>query len=365
LFLRQLPFSLELCCFLLIPSPKPQAATQPSKQTFLPEYEILPSLRFSFQLISDFSQMRLPFFNKLIPFFLFLLAMACSPRNYNVDMKPKPEVKPLDAKNVAGVKQDSLVKLTPQDSVKQANAPAAATAGAKATVKETKKPKKKKKNVFLGYKTRKGVARSGTGKGAVVEVFNYLSVYKEPSAYAPAKYYYNVRRKKIFKGRTIDPKVSKILHGHYKKLQGGKVLEEGYFYIGTKHLRWERFNKNGILLSKSHFEQGFPRDAQISYYDAGRQKVKEVIPYVNGKVEGDYVKFRSDGLLEWEGQYEDGKKVGEWIEYWPFRNRKRYVYQYPETAFDEPFEPYLLKEYNKNNSLIYEKGKLDKRGQEK
>jgi hypothetical protein len=41
------------------------------------------------------------------------------------------------------------------------------------------------------------------------------------------------------------------------------------------------------------------------------------------------------------------------------------VYQFPETAYDEPFEPYLLREYNKNNVLIYEKGKLDKRGQEK
>lgn len=309
--------------------------------------------------------MRSPFFKIYLPFLLILLAGACTPRNYNVDMKPKPEVKPDDAAKAISARPDTLVKSTPQDSVKEANAPAAATQGAKSIVKETKAPKKKKKNVFLGYKTRKGVARSGTGKGAVVEVFNYLSVYKEPSPYAPAKYYYNTRRKKIFKGRTLDPKVSRVLHGHYKKLQNGKVLEEGYFFIGTKHLRWERYNKNGILLSKTHFEQGFPRDAQISYYDAARQKIKEVIPYVNGKVEGDYVKFRSDGLLEWEGQYEGGKKVGEWTEFWPFRNRKRYVYQYPETSYDEQFEPYLLKEYNKNNSLIYEKGKLDKRGQEK
>ena len=55
-----------------------------------------------------------------------------------------------------------------------------------------KKTKKKKKNVFLGYRTRKGITRSGKGKNAVIETFNYLREYKEPSAYAPAKYYYNV-----------------------------------------------------------------------------------------------------------------------------------------------------------------------------
>src|SRR5688572_16167229 len=312
--------------------------------------------------------MRLLFIHKIIPFLIFGLMFSCSQRNYNVDMKPKPQpvpvavIAPDSAKNLS--KADTLVKSTQQDSVKKAAEAAAALAGAKATVTEKKK-EKKKKNIFLGYKTRKGITRTGKGKNAVIETFNYLREYKEPSNYAPAKYYYNVRRRKIFKGRTIDPKVSKILHGPYKKMQGGKVLETGYFYVGTKHLRWEKYNKNEILLSKSHFEKGFPRDAQITYYDGARQKVKEVIPYVNGKVEGDYVKFREDGLLEWEGQYEEGKKVGEWIEYWPFRNRRRYVYQYPETAYDEPFEPFLIREYNRNNSLIYEKGKLDKRGQER
>ena len=300
---------------------------------------------------------------------LFTLIVGCSQKNYNVDMKPKPEPKPAEVKVAAPdsvkIKADTLVKSTQQDSLKQAKETAAALAGAKTTVKEEKKTKKKKKNIFLGLRTRKGITRSGKGKNAVVETFNYLREYKEPSNYAPAKYYYNVKRRKIFKGRTIDPKISKILHGPYKKMQGGKVLETGYFYIGTKHLRWEKFNKNEILLSKSHFEKGFPRDAQITYFDGARQKVKEVIPYVNGKVEGDYVKFREDGLLEWEGQYEEGKKVGEWIEYWPFRNRRHYVYQYPESAYDEPFEPFLLREYNRNNSLIYEKGKLDKRAQER
>ena len=312
--------------------------------------------------------MRSFFFFKIILFFAFLLAFACTPRNYNVDMQPKPVVKPAEAKAgvpTPGAQPDSLVRSTPQDSLRQPSLKTGAVDTTKATVKEEPKKKKKKKKIFLGYRIKKGITRTGRGKNATIETFTYLKKYIEPSAYAPAKYYYHVRRRKIFKGRTIDPKVSKILHGPYKKLQGGKTLEEGFFYIGTKHLRWEKYNKGGILLGKSHFEKGYPRDAKITYYDAAQKKVKEVIPYLNGKVEGDYVKFRPDGLLEWEGQYENGRKIGEWIEYWPFRNRRRYVYKYAESGYDEPIEPYLFREYNRNNVLIYEKDKLDKRDQQK
>src|SRR5687767_8475201 len=97
--------------------------------------------------------MRLLFSIKIIPFFIFLFTVGCAQLNYNVDMKPKPEVKPAETNitvPATGAKPDTLVKATPQDSVKQANE--AALAGAKATVKEEKKPKKKKKNVFLGYR---------------------------------------------------------------------------------------------------------------------------------------------------------------------------------------------------------------------
>ena len=59
------------------------------------------------------------------------------------------------------------------------------------------------------------------------------------------------------------------------------------------HLRWERFDKNGVLLTKTHYEMGFPRDANMSYYGEDRSLINEVVPYVNGKLEGDYAKFSS------------------------------------------------------------------------
>ena len=39
-------------------------------------------------------------------------------------------------------------------------------------------------------------------------------------------------------------------------------------------------------------------------------KSTRVVPYVNGKLEGDYAKFFVDGRPEWRGQFENGRRVG-------------------------------------------------------
>lgn len=235
----------------------------------------------------------------------------------------------------------------------------------KAEVKQEKKKKKKKPKVFEGYKIKRGYARSGRkGKNQIIETFYYLKEYQEPNAFVPDRYFFDLKDRKLKRTRgTINPGRARILHGPYKKTQGGKVIEEGFFYVGTRHLRWERYNKDNILLSKIHYEKGFPRDATVQYYDAERQKVKEVIPVYMGEVEGQYLRFYENGQLEWQGQYEKGKKVGVWIKFYSFRQRRHYEYQYPKSCYDPPFEPVLIKEYNRSGKLVYEKGKLDNRAQ--
>jgi antitoxin component YwqK of YwqJK toxin-antitoxin module len=305
-------------------------------------------------------------FRKIILFSSFLLwLVSCSKRNYNADAEALVS-QPEGERSRPGLLKRKGTPPAMADTARPVLAFAGDTAAQDQQQQKNKKRKaKKKKKEFLGYRIKRGFAKTGSSKNAIVEIFYYLPTYEEPNPYAPAKYYYSTKRKKVLKGATIDPKEARILHGPYKKMKGRQVIEEGFFYVGTRHLRWETYRRNNndenILISKVHYEKGFPRDAIINYYDAGKTKIKEVIPYAEGKLHGDYVMFRPDGLLAWEGQYEAGRKVGVWIEYWPFRNRKRYEYQYPETAEDEPFEPVLLREYNRNSNLIYEKGKLDKR----
>ncbi|WP_052732509.1 toxin-antitoxin system YwqK family antitoxin [Hymenobacter terrenus] len=231
-----------------------------------------------------------------------------------------------------------------------------------------RKTKKKKKNVFLGERTKRAFARSGPkGRNQIIEIFYFLKYPKTINAYAPAHYYYDTKKRKVVKMAAVedDAPTLKILHGPYKKLQNNKVLETGYYSLGTRHLRWERFDKNGVLLTKTHYEMGFPRDANVSYYGEDRSLINEVVPYVNGKLEGDYAKFLINGQPDWRGQFENGRRVGIWTKYWGFRGRRRYEYQYAESGYDpEVTEPELVREYNRNAITIFDKEKnIDKRGQ--
>lgn len=279
--------------------------------------------------------------------------------------------KPLSSRDTLTTSRDTVnapstqTKQMKEDADKLAKDKAKSKAELKALAKKAGATAKKLKGRnFLGKKIKKGFTRTGSGKSATVEKFYYLKTYEAPDPYTPAKYYYHKKKKKIFKTSVIDPAVSLILHGPYEKRQNGIVIETGYFYGGTKHLRWERYAvKDNILLSKQHWEKGFPRDARITYYPNSTKKIKEVLPYIHGKLEGDYVRFFDTGQLEWSGQYEGGRQVGTWTQYWGFRNRKHYQWLFPEDEFAPEEEPVLLREYNRNGTLIFEKGKVDKRAQ--
>jgi antitoxin component YwqK of YwqJK toxin-antitoxin module len=237
----------------------------------------------------------------------------------------------------------------------------------KAEEKEQKRKKKKNKRYFLGHKVKRGFTKSGRGSKETIETFSYLDEYVEPNPYAPLKYYFDTKKKVLHRSNSEEKEPSrfKVLHGPYEKRVDGQVIEEGYYYVGTKHLRWEKYRRgdDGILLDKTHFEKGFPRDAKVTYYDGQGKKLKEVIPYEHGEAQGTYYRFYENGQVEWVGQYEKGRKVGVWIKHYDFRGRRHYEYQYPETAYDKPFQPYLIKEYDRHGTLIFEKDKFDKRTQ--
>ncbi|TXK37187.1 hypothetical protein FVR03_15960 [Pontibacter qinzhouensis] len=280
---------------------------------------------------------------------------GCGSTKYNSDYNLSRALQKENAKNktlaLADTAKPSLENKLPEEETDD--------------VEEKKKKKKKQsKRFFMGHKVSRGFIKSGgSGNRQVLETFSFLPVYEEPNPYAPEKYFYDTKKRKIYRtGGQVDPEKFKILHGPYKKKIGDQVVEEGYFYVGTKHLRWERYrnNEDNVLLDKRHYEKGFLRDAVVTYY-GDTKKIKEVIPYAYGEVQGMYYRFYENGQVEWSGMYEKGRKVGVWIKHYDFRNRRHYEYQYPKTGFDSPFEPFLIKEYDRHGSLVYEKGKLDKR----
>jgi antitoxin component YwqK of YwqJK toxin-antitoxin module len=298
---------------------------------------------------------------------LVLLAGACTRKTVSFNSRPSdPTVASL------AVPGDSLTTTA------RKGAPKLSTAGKKAVLtkaeekaakdeeKAAQRKKPVKKKIFLGEHTKKGFFRSGPkGRNQKIFVFYYLKTFRQPDPMAPAAYYFSPRKHKIFKAvGELDPSTDKVLHGPYKVTQNNQVIETGYFAFGTRHLRWETFDTKGTLLTKTHYEMGFPRDANISYYDAGRTMLKEVVPYVNGKLEGDYVKFRNDGRREWTGHFENGRRVGEWTNFGDYKKYPHYVLQYGESGYEpEVEEPELVREYSRGGTVIYDKEKnLDTRG---
>jgi len=219
-----------------------------------------------------------------------------------------------------------------------------------------KKPKKKKlkKGLYYGLKCRRGVAVYGSGDNQVVESFWYLKEWKDPNPYIDEIYVFDVLTMKVMKVPKIDPKKManyRILHGPYRKTLRGEVLEEGIFYVGVKHGRWERYDKNNVLVEKTKYYRGWPKEAKMTYYGGDYSKIEEVIPYVSGQKTGEYYYFFEDGSVKVKGNYQNGEKIGLWVEFSAPGKRKRET-EYPKDAFDTETKPIVRKEWDDGGALI-------------
>lgn len=225
------------------------------------------------------------------------------------------------------------------------------------------KKKKKKKNpkIFWGIKTKRGYTKTGFGDRTVVELFHYLKDkdYVGPDPYARDFYWYDFKKKKITNSLRVKRDYAGVLHGHYKKIMGEQVLEEGHFYKGMKHGRWVRFNRGDILQDKELYWKGWPKESRLSYYDFERTKLREVIPVHFGEKEGEYFAYHSNGNLAAIGHYKFDNKVGIWREYYPNQRVKREV-KYPLEPFDNA-APVILKEWDREGNVIYDRKRFEAR----
>jgi antitoxin component YwqK of YwqJK toxin-antitoxin module len=220
--------------------------------------------------------------------------------------------------------------------------------------------KKGKKKTFYGLKTRRGFTRHGDGERVTVELFFTLKKYREPNAFVPEIYVYDFVDGKIKKVSKIDEEKRKqyrILHGPYTRLYNGEVVEEGVFYVGTKNARWEKYDKKNILLGKTKYFRGWPKEAKIEYFDNARKRPKEVIPYAYGVKEGDYYLFSEKGHIKLKGQYENYRRIGTWVEYFDNSDKRQREIVYGENGYDEEKQPIVMKEWNERGNLIIVDGK--------
>jgi len=226
--------------------------------------------------------------------------------------------------------------------------------------KNALKKKKVKKKVFYGLKTRRGFTKKGSGKKMVVEMFYTLKKWKDPNPYAKEIYVFDMRKQQVLKLDAIDPKKKMqylLMHGPYKKMQGDKILEEGIFFVGTKHGRWELYDKDFILMDKTKYYKGWPKESKLSFYDGAQTKLKEVLPYEFGQRNGDYFLFKENEEILMQGQYKDDLKSGTWTEYYPNNKQKKKETHYPKDPLHDKTKPFVFREWDEKGNLVMENGK--------
>lgn len=223
-----------------------------------------------------------------------------------------------------------------------------------------KKKKKPKKKVFYGIKTRKGFTRRGYGDRVTYEIFYYLRKSERPQTFVRDLYWFDFTRKEIRKTspQGFDPKKGVLLHGPYTKSQGDVVLTKGIYYKGTRHGRWMEYSRDSVLVNKEKYFRGWPKESLVSYYDPSeRKKMKEITPIEYGEKDGYYYRFYENGQMAVSGEYRWDQKVGEWVEYYADKKRKKII-AYPKEPFNEEMKPFIRIEWNEDGKEIYRNNKM-------
>jgi len=232
--------------------------------------------------------------------------------------------------------------------------------------KEHKKEKKAKKEKYKLAKVEyKGVPlqqmtiKYGSGDKANIEIFHVLKTFEPISEYVRLSetQWYDTKTKKLSRSVIQDKSRALPLHGSYKKYVRGNLVEEGFYYKGARDGRWVRYDAKYNLLDKSVWSQGFPSESRIAYYDSAYTRIKEIIPVQFGVIEGEYLAFYKEGQLMTQGKYEQGKRVGKWSEYYQFKRQRKKEIQYPESCWDDDFDPFVLREWDDKGKLVFDYSK--------
>ncbi len=245
--------------------------------------------------------------------------------------------------------------------------------GLKVSGKSRKKNKKTankfSRDSYEGVSITHITNRLGSGDKVTVEEFFVLKTYEAPSVYVRDIHWFDYKAHRILTTPIKDKAYAQILHGPYRRFKGDHLEEEGYYYMGSKHGRWERYGRDVDgdegLMDKQIYDKGFPHESEITYYDAAKTKIKEVIPKMHGHYTGLYRSFYEGGQLKEEGNMDDSVRVKLWREYHQFGSggRTKRDVQYGIDKYEQT-EPFVLREYDNRGKLLYENKNKPKKEEE-
>ncbi len=229
----------------------------------------------------------------------------------------------------------------------------------KAERKRKKALSKLAKVEYEGIPMTTVTVKHGSGDRATFEVFHVLKAYQPINPYVRSVNirWYDTKTKRLSSSVIKNKERSLPLHGSYQKFSGEELIEEGYYFEGVRHGRWVKYDAKYTLIDKSIWNKGFPAESQIAYYDSTHKKIKEVVPIMFGEVDGEFLEFYDEGQLKAIGKYENGKRVGRWIEYYQYRRQRKEEVQYPKNSWDDDFEPFVIREWDDKGKLTYDSSK--------
>ena len=230
--------------------------------------------------------------------------------------------------------------------------------GVKASIASRKiKKKLVAKDEYVNIKTDRRLGQYGSGNRSSVEEINVVKFVEDESlsTYAQEIWWFDPNQSRIVNSSIKENKTAQICHGPFKKIVNNVIVEQGFFYMGTKDGRWETFGPENELETKVYYERGFLAGSSITYHDDAKKKIKQVIPNFYGKTRGNYLSFYPSGNLKEDGKLDDSVRIGRWREYYEFGTggRLKKEWRYGKDKFDAS-EPILMVERDSQGKIIYQ-----------
>lgn len=230
--------------------------------------------------------------------------------------------------------------------------------GVKASIASRKiKKKLVAKDEYTNIKTDRRLGQYGSGNRSTVEEINVVKFVEDESlsTYAQEIWWFDPNQSRIVNSSIKDNKTAQICHGPFKKIVNNVIIEQGFFYMGTKDGRWETFGPENELETKVYYERGFLAGSIITYHDDAKKKIKQVVPNFYGKTRGNYFSFYPSSNLKEDGKFDDSIRIGRWREYYEFGTggRLKKEWRYGKDKFDAS-EPILMVERDSQGKIIYQ-----------
>ena len=107
-------------------------------------------------------------------------------------------------------------------------------------------------------------------------------------------------------------KITGFTHEYFSSRKLDRKLE-GSFKNGKEEGDWVSYYSNGQLWYKGNYKNGKKEGDWVWYHDNGQLDYKG--NYKNGKKEGAWVSYYDNGQLDDKGKYKNGKQEGAWVRY--------------------------------------------------